>query len=789
MKRIALLVFVVAVTSICSGQWLERQVVIGDTFGGISLVDGGGVVVNPISGSVYIESNPVQIFNPVTMQKLRNPGTSGRVIFCPPGGKGYVVSDSLVILGAVKDEVIGTALLPFAPDLYVYSRTSNRLYFGSYGDPDLVVFDPDGDSIQTTVTVGFDCQALLWDTTRNRVYIGGSTDTTAELGILDCSGDTMLPGIETGLMEVKPLALSTVSHKIYCWGVDSNDVSRYFVVSTDSLKVVDTLPALSGTDVIAYSPTTDRLYAANYGDTEICIVDCRSDAILATRDVGMRVSVMTASSLTGKLYVASYDSSLILVMDTTDAVIGSVLPPSARTDAVTALTFRPDRNRLYGVTGGSVVFTIDAGADTVLDSTNYATVTATKMIHNPAGNKLYAFCPGIADVLVFDTTFGTPKHIRGGVTSSNALPVLNPALNRIYVADANYLRVIDCNSDSLLGSKPTHGISHPLPVMVPYLNKLYVFPGTSSSLDPVFAYDVLKDTVTSVFALSNDVPCAVYDQRSNRIFLACQAAPTIRVLDPATDSVVKTLDLGGGSNHGRMALNPDLGRLYYTDQGLDRVYTIDVLGDSVIASQGLPWNIDTMFLDRRLGKLFLCSRTSGSVLVFDCGQGAIVDTLAAAFRYAGLMNDRNDKLYLRYGAVVDCRYDSVVTLLPPGSQTPRSMAWDAIDNRVFQAPISRIYVYRDNLNGIEDAKPASLRPALAVLGNPVRNAVGLRLQIPRGQTGSLTLCDVAGRLVRSFSVARTGMLNLDLRSMSAGVYFVRLEMGASETTTKIIVQH
>jgi hypothetical protein len=50
MKRIALFAFVIAVTSICSGQWLERQVVIGDTLGGVNHPT--GIVVNPISGNV-----------------------------------------------------------------------------------------------------------------------------------------------------------------------------------------------------------------------------------------------------------------------------------------------------------------------------------------------------------------------------------------------------------------------------------------------------------------------------------------------------------------------------------------------------------------------------------------------------------------------------------------------------------------------------------------------------------------------------------------------------------------
>ena len=782
MKRIAMFAFVIAVASICSGQWLERQVVIGDTLGGVSLK--GGLVVNPTSGNVYIESNPVQIFNPSTMAKLSNPGASGRVVFCPPSSRGYVVSESLVILHAAKDKVIGATSLPFQTNLYAYSRTSNRLYLAyPYGN-DLLVFDPDDNSIQRTFSVGFGIYALVWDTVWNRLYVGGSSD-TAELLALDCAGDTLLPGIQTGLAGLRSLALSTVSHKLYCMGLDTNYARMVVAVNTDSLSLVDTLPGMPSFDIMAYNPVTDRLYLAD--SAAVYVVDCRGDSIRTIRDVGAAISVIAANTLTGKVYLANYDSSLVLVMDTTDSVIGSIQPPAARTDIVVALTYRPDRNQLYGLTGGDIVFNVDASADTITDSVSYATVTATQMIHNPAGNKLYAFCPGIDDVLVFDSTFGTPKHIPGGVTGTYAVPVLNPTLNRLYVADANRLRTIDCNSDILLGSKSTAGISRPLPVMVPYLNKLYVFPGSGSSRDTVFAYDALRDTVSSVFSLSNDVPCAVYDQRSNRVFFACQSSPTILVLDPATDSVVKTFGLGGGSNKGRMALNPDLGRLYYTDQGSDRMYTIDVLADSVIASQSLPWSIDTMFLSQRLGKLYMCGRNQA--LVFDCGLGAIVDTIDAGYRYAGLMDDRNDKLYLRNGAVVDCRYDSVVAMLPPGSLSPSSMAWDAIDNRVFQAATSRIYVYRDSLTGVDEAKPMDLRPMLTVLGNPARNAVSLRLQIPPGQTGILKLHDVAGRLVRSWSVTRTSVLRLDLKSIPAGVYLASLEVGGNRTTDKVIVQH
>jgi hypothetical protein len=333
-----------------------------------------------------------------------------------------------------------------------------------------------------------------------------------------------------------------------------------------------------------------------------------------------------------------------------------------------------------------------------------------------------------------------------------------------------------------------YGISEPVPVMVPYLNRLYVFSG-SGSADSVYAYDCLRDTLSSVLYLSDAVPDGVFDPRTNRIYFACEDAPTIRALNPVTGAIDRTFDLVGGSNNGRLALNLDLGRLYYTDQSPNRMFTIDLLADSVIANESLPWDIDSMFLDRRLGKLYLCSRDMASVLVFDCSKNTIVDTITAGYRYTGLLDELNDKLYLLYGAVVDCRYDSVVTVLQPDTLTPRCMAWDAIDNRVYQATTSWLYVYRDGPYGIEEQQPVVTRPMLAVLGNPARNAVRVRLQIPPGQTGTLTVHDVTGRLVRSLSVARTGTLNLDLRSVPAGVYFVCLEVGRTRATDKVIVQH
>jgi len=47
---------------------------------------------------------------------------------------------------------------------------------------------------------------------------------------------------------------------------------------------------------------------------------------------------------------------------------------------------------------------------------------------------------------------------------------------------------------------------------------------------------------------------------------------------------------------------------------------------------------------------------------------------------------------------------------------------------------------------------------------------------------------VAGRCVQSSSGLRTSTCDIDVRSLSTGVYFVRLKSNAAEAVAKVVVQ-
>ena len=79
-----------------------------------------------------------------------------------------------------------------------------------------------------------------------------------------------------------------------------------------------------------------------------------------------------------------------------------------------------------------------------------------------------------------------------------------------------------------------------------------------------------------------------------------------------------------------------------------------------------------------------------------------------------------------------------------------------------------------------------------VMPNPLTGrAATVRYSLPKAGPVSISVFDVAGRNVssRTLLASRTGAVSLDLRSLSAGIYLVRLDGDGFEATRKLVVQH
>jgi hypothetical protein len=101
------------------------------------------------------------------------------------------------------------------------------------------------------------------------------------------------------------------------------------------------------------------------------------------------------------------------------------------------------------------------------------------------------------------------------------------------------------------------------------------------------------------------------------------------------------------------------------------------------------------------------------------------------------------------------------------------------------------YSAKPSRSGIAGSVTSIGNLSFDVMPNPLVGKVAtVRYSLPKAGPVSISIFDVAGRSVssRMLLASRTGAVNLDLRSLSAGIYLVRLNGDGFEQTRKLVVQ-
>ncbi len=131
---------------------------------------------------------------------------------------------------------------------------------------------------------------------------------------------------------------------------------------------------------------------------------------------------------------------------------------------------------------------------------------------------------------------------------------------------------------------------------------------------------------------------------------------------------------------------------------------------------------------------------------------------------------------------------------------PSSLADDTSDSRSFYgAPGSwmpwtdgELFISASVMAGVgvEEGYNPNLRNATLRFTNPAQDMINISWQVPAVARVNLALYDATGRLVRNLYTgdgARSGRVAVDLKSLAAGVYLVRLESPAGSATHKLII--
>jgi hypothetical protein len=149
---------------------------------------------------------------------------------------------------------------------------------------------------------------------------------------------------------------------------------------------------------------------------------------------------------------------------------------------------------------------------------------------------------------------------------------------------------------------------------------------------------------------------------------------------------------------------------------------------------------------------------------------------------------------------LDASADTVWTNVLPGiGREQAEDVWQAPDGGYVVAGTSDfaggsvLLIKTDSLGfapyGVAEEKPAFYeRRALSVEPNPASGIVLVKYSLPRKSGVNLRLCDVTGRQVYSSFGLRHSEFRLDLRSMPAGVYLLRLESDRGSATRKLVIE-
>jgi hypothetical protein len=90
--------------------------------------------------------------------------------------------------------------------------------------------------------------------------------------------------------------------------------------------------------------------------------------------------------------------------------------------------------------------------------------------------------------------------------------------------------------------------------------------------------------------------------------------------------------------------------------------------------------------------------------------------------------------------------------------------------------------------GVAEAGPAArAHIAFSVAPNPASGVVRIEYSLPANIAANLRMYDISGRPVYSSFGLRASSLRLDLRSMPAGVYLLRLEYNRGSSTRKLVI--
>jgi DNA-binding beta-propeller fold protein YncE len=199
---------------------------------------------------------------------------------------------------------------------------------------------------------------------------------------------------------------------------------------------------------------------------------------------------------------------------------------------------------------------------------------------------------------------------------------VDAAARRVYLSHGAEVKVLDADSfaveGTISGLKRCHGI-----VIVPELGKGFITDGDAAK---VVVFDPKTLKLTSEIKGAEDTDSIVYDPASKLIFTFNGDSKNATVIDPIKETVVKTIDMGGGPEQ---PVADGKGTIYDNNEEKNDIAVIDTKTLTIksrwpIKPEGTPVAMD---MDREHRRLFSSGRDPQFLDLIDADSGKVLQSL------------------------------------------------------------------------------------------------------------------------------------------------------------------
>jgi DNA-binding beta-propeller fold protein YncE len=192
---------------------------------------------------------------------------------------------------------------------------------------------------------------------------------------------------------------------------------------------------------------------------------------------------------------------------------------------------------------------------------------------------------------------------------------------RVYIAHGSAVNVLDADTfavvGSIIGLKRCHGVA-----LVPELSKGFITDGDAAKI-VVFDTKTLK--ATGEIKTHPDTDSIAYDPSSKLVFTFNGDSKNASVIDPVKETVIKTLDMGGGPEQ---PVANGKGTIYDNNEGTSDVVVIDTHTLTVKTR----WPVKpagqavALAIDLEHHRLFSSGRNPTTLVMMDADNGKVLQS-------------------------------------------------------------------------------------------------------------------------------------------------------------------